>query len=108
MSMYPGWPSTASTANGGEEVAYWGQTQSLNSGSTATSTASGLKQATYDSILYGQNYMANMKNMLNATQWENMNPFAYNPLQASTASFPDSRTVQLASQPVFPWMKMSG
>lgn len=46
----------------------------LISGSTATSTASGLKQATYDSILYGQNYMANMKNMLNATQWENMNP----------------------------------
>ncbi|CAJ0578548.1 unnamed protein product, partial [Mesorhabditis spiculigera] len=93
--MYPAW--------GGED--YW------NAGGGAQQALQQPAKALYDQVgLYNNTYMNNMKNML-AAQWaDNANPFAYNPLQqaATSAAFPSDRTVATLSQPVFPWMKMSG
>lgn len=73
--------------------------------------------------LYNHTYMNNMKHMLAAGWMDNANPwvfplfppdrllssFAYNPLQATSANFGETRTsMQTISQPVFPWMKMGG
>ncbi|CAD6185836.1 unnamed protein product [Caenorhabditis auriculariae] len=104
MSMYPGWTGDDS---------YWTTPPLVGAGATAAVSAAGagggssaLKQS-YE--LYNQSYMNNMKNML-AAQWvENSNPFAYNPLQASTATFGETRSSSMPlPQPVFPWMKMGG
>uniref|UniRef100_A0A1I7ULS2 Uncharacterized protein n=1 Tax=Caenorhabditis tropicalis TaxID=1561998 RepID=A0A1I7ULS2_9PELO len=119
MSMYPGWT--------GADDSYWGATgtgvaapasssvtsaSSASSASTASSAAAAAAAAnnlkTYE--LYNHTYMNNMKHMLAAGWMDNStNPFAYNPLQATSANFGESRSsMPTISQPVFPWMKMGG
>ncbi|CAI5445461.1 unnamed protein product [Caenorhabditis angaria] len=105
--MYPGWANEESywpaAAANPQQIASNSSTTSSNS----SSTANNLKQS-YE--LYNQSYMNNMKSML-AAQWiDNSNPFTYNPLQATSANFGETRggSSMPAPQPVFPWMKMGG
>ncbi|CAI4227783.1 unnamed protein product [Auanema sp. JU1783] len=95
--MYPNWTSATT------DEPYWAPS-GPNLSTMAPTPTNSIKQP-YDPLLYNQNYMNNMKNML-AAQWvENSNPFNYNPLQATSTTFPERAAAQLA-QPVFPWMKM--
>uniref|UniRef100_A0A8R1I278 Homeobox domain-containing protein n=2 Tax=Caenorhabditis japonica TaxID=281687 RepID=A0A8R1I278_CAEJA len=114
MSMYPGWTGddsywsgagTATAAPTGSVTPASSSSSSASSSAAAVAAASNLK--TYE--LYNNTYMNNMKHMLAAGWIDNANPFAYNPLQATSANFGETRTSMPAiSQPVFPWMKMGG
>ncbi|CAB3401468.1 unnamed protein product [Caenorhabditis bovis] len=119
MSMYPTWGGATSAA---DDSTYWpagaavaaAATQQIGGSSNASSASnsSNSSSATTTNLksyeLYNQSYMNNMKNML-AAQWiDNPNPFAYNPLQATSANFGESRATLPLPQPVFPWMKMGG
>ncbi|CAI2348644.1 unnamed protein product [Caenorhabditis sp. 36 PRJEB53466] len=111
--MYPGWTGDDSYwAGAGTATAQAASNSSATSASsTASSTAAAAAAAnnlkTYE--LYNHTYMNNMKNMLAAGWIDNTNPFAYNPLQATSANFGETRASMPAiSQPVFPWMKMGG
>ncbi|ULU02833.1 hypothetical protein L3Y34_002432 [Caenorhabditis briggsae] len=111
--MYPGWTGDDSYwAGAGTTAAAAPASSGTSASSTASSTAAAAAAAnnlkTYE--LYNHTYMNNMKNMLAAGWMDNStNPFAYNPLQATSANFGETRTsMATISQPVFPWMKMGG
>ncbi|CAO4371467.1 unnamed protein product [Caenorhabditis nigoni] len=133
MSMYPGWTGDDSYwAGAGTTAAAAPASSGTSASSTASSTAAAAAAAnnlklseilnwtssgaicaevdseTYE--LYNHTYMNNMKHMLAAGWMDNStNPFAYNPLQATSANFGETRTsMATISQPVFPWMKMGG
>ncbi|CAJ0931376.1 unnamed protein product, partial [Mesorhabditis belari] len=87
----------------------WGGDEYWNSGGSTQQALQQQAKPLYDPVgIYNHTYMNNMKQL--AAQWaENSNPFGYNSLQsAASSAFPSERTVATLSQPVFPWMKMSG
>ncbi|KHN73652.1 Homeobox protein mab-5 [Toxocara canis] len=115
--MYPSWQSPEESS---PVQPYWTQhvaptvATAAAVGSAAHHKVAAAAAAAYDPLLYPQNYMNNMKNMLGAAaQWvESSSAFpSYNALQPpSTSHLPvlgAERAVQM-NQPVFPWMKMSG
>ncbi|MFH4977127.1 hypothetical protein AB6A40_003836 [Gnathostoma spinigerum] len=111
--MYPSWqpPEDPSST---VQPPYWTQHVNPSAAAAAAHHKAAAAAAAYDPLLYPQSYMNNMKNMLGAAaQWvESSSGFPnYNALQPpSTSHLPmlnGERGPQM-TQPVFPWMKMSG